>query len=262
MQVLTWTTMLGLTAFISAVLCIFLTNYKKKDFVALGLLFLVVSGIAIMSLFYINAKNVDYPDLGTPAQFGQLGDYFGGLLNPIFGFITIILLLQAAKQKNTDMDRQKNVRDLASLNRLAEKNKKHILEYSQNEVFFVDGSRPYSFHQLYSRISDESPKEITEIKAKVQAWVDSITLGDFEKHIGKKEEYDFNLQPIKTLFLEQQRLIKTYRKIIETEELDYVKADLASELVDHVYTFPHFLLVSIKEKDEINKLKSKLSSLE
>lgn len=32
---------------------------------------------------------------------GQLGDFLGGVMNPLFGFITILLLLESLKYQNT-----------------------------------------------------------------------------------------------------------------------------------------------------------------
>lgn len=43
---------------------------------------------------------MDLPFSKDQAVWGQLGDFIGGLLNPIFGFISIILLIQSLKLQN------------------------------------------------------------------------------------------------------------------------------------------------------------------
>lgn len=59
------------------------------------------AGLALIVVFYSYVHQF-YLKLGFPiskdqAVWGQLGDFMGGLLNPIFGFISIILLIQSLK---------------------------------------------------------------------------------------------------------------------------------------------------------------------
>lgn len=58
---------------------------------------LVGFALLTMILAYVNGPRTQEDVLGGPTQFGQFGDYLGGILNPIFGFITVCLLLEARK---------------------------------------------------------------------------------------------------------------------------------------------------------------------
>lgn len=55
--------------------------------------------LSLIIVFYINGKNVNHREIGKPEQFGQFGDYIGGILNPILGFITIILLISTLTEQ-------------------------------------------------------------------------------------------------------------------------------------------------------------------
>ncbi|WP_041523586.1 hypothetical protein [Gilvimarinus agarilyticus] len=53
--------------------------------------------LTLATLFYI-AKFWSYDISDSPEQWGQLGDYLGGLVNPVVGLITVILLVTSLRQ--------------------------------------------------------------------------------------------------------------------------------------------------------------------
>lgn len=57
----------------------------------------IISILALVALItivaYVFFDKVTYGQSGNVGSFGQSGDYFGGILNPIFGFLTVVLLL-------------------------------------------------------------------------------------------------------------------------------------------------------------------------
>ena len=55
------------------------------------LLVAVVSGVTITRAYFVKYGEVP----GDPASWGQLGDYLGGVLNPVFGFLSVFALLVA-----------------------------------------------------------------------------------------------------------------------------------------------------------------------
>jgi hypothetical protein len=61
-----------------------------------GFFLLIVFSSYIIKFYWI----LDLPFSNDQAVWGQLGDFIGGLLNPIFGFISIILLIQSLKLQN------------------------------------------------------------------------------------------------------------------------------------------------------------------
>lgn len=72
-------------------------NLSEKKIIAFVLLcILVVSGTYIFNFY-----NYDFSK--NPEQWGQLGDYFGGFLNPIFGFTTIFILIATIGIQNEQL---------------------------------------------------------------------------------------------------------------------------------------------------------------
>ncbi len=55
------------------------------------LLVAVAAGVVITRAYFIKYGEVP----GDPASWGQLGDYLGGVLNPVFGFLSVFALLVA-----------------------------------------------------------------------------------------------------------------------------------------------------------------------
>lgn len=64
--------------------------------------------IGILVFFYRSSSLLDNSTLGNTEKFGQLGDYIGGLLNPIFGFITVLLLIHSLKTERAHKRSQLN----------------------------------------------------------------------------------------------------------------------------------------------------------
>lgn len=56
-----------------------------------------VAVIGVAGLAYL-CKFASYSISGDPEQWGQMGDYFGGIINPIVGFLTICLLTVSLRQ--------------------------------------------------------------------------------------------------------------------------------------------------------------------
>lgn len=68
---------------------------------------IVLLATAVAALAYGLAFNLNPP--GQPEAWGQFGDYFGGLLNPLIGIITVVLVLRTLKltrQEAKDTRRQ------------------------------------------------------------------------------------------------------------------------------------------------------------
>lgn len=55
------------------------------------ILFLICCLVVVLGFYAFNFYGNGLSD--SPEQWGQLGDYFGGILNPIFGFTTILILI-------------------------------------------------------------------------------------------------------------------------------------------------------------------------
>ena len=69
---------------------------KKYSWVELVLVGFIVTGVVLAICFYW--INVGHSLTTSSEHWGQLGDFFGGILNPFLGFFTIVLLLATLRQ--------------------------------------------------------------------------------------------------------------------------------------------------------------------
>lgn len=53
--------------------------------------------LALLTIFCVNFRKMDVSE--TAAEWGQFGDYMGGLLNPIFGLISVVLIAATLKSQ-------------------------------------------------------------------------------------------------------------------------------------------------------------------
>ena len=72
-----------------------ITLWEERPYIVI----LVILGIAlaVMIRLYHLGEGTLSTEFGGPDAFGQFGDYVGGLLNPIFGFLTVCLLIAAGR---------------------------------------------------------------------------------------------------------------------------------------------------------------------
>ena|GEM_PF-3691179 len=162
------------------------------------ILAIVSLALAIMIGFYLNGPNTAEDDLGGPAQFGQFGDYIGGLLNPVFGFLTVLLLIGTSMHSRRELDvsrqeyNRKQLEDairkacdnhLYILNTpvrhgftfsISEVQSKSIKEYMENHAAFSihlmqalalnwrNGQKPHDEHFLFEKL-DSNVKRLTQL---------------------------------------------------------------------------------------------------
>ncbi len=257
MQTENWTTYLGIASFLSALACIATININKKDLAALGFLFLVISATSIMTLFYINAKNVGYPDLGTPAQFGQLGDYFGGILNPIFGFLTVILLLQTYKlgREDTKRESRKTTRDeLKSIIR----DFSTLIEKRKNEkVFKFTGMHETdSLINLYISNVDQYSQGLNDL---LQVIVNTQNLDiDDVNYRTDKLKYRAMLDMRSNIF----HIVNLYLSLIDPNESDTVNTYTFMQLDDFLFEqMKHYLITQTEHMKYIEAARIKNGKL-
>lgn len=94
--------------------------------------------IFLMVVAYLYSPNIDRFTLGGPEEFGQFGDFVGGVLNPIISIIMISLVYHALKsQRKIEQDNReilnthkKDAKFSQSLNILekVQNDKKKLLE--------------------------------------------------------------------------------------------------------------------------------------
>lgn len=105
----------------------------------ISLLFLIGSLIAFAVIaaivyFYFNSPNVDTENWGSPAEFGQFGDMIGGIINPIFGFLTVIFLVLTLQIEIRQSHRGKKLSDRAELMNILTSSKLEFKNAVENEI--------------------------------------------------------------------------------------------------------------------------------
>lgn len=99
--------------------CLIFNKFNQKiiSFIEKYILSTVIFTLGSLAIFYLSSNKIDNTSLGDTAAFGQLGDYVGGILNPIFGFITILLLIHNLKtQRAHEKSRLNFIKNEALLN--------------------------------------------------------------------------------------------------------------------------------------------------
>ncbi len=116
----------------------------------------VGAALALMVLVYLHGNATIEDELGGPTQFGQFGDYIGGVLNPIFGFLTVLLLIGTAQhsRKELNLARQEyNRRQIEDSLKPAISDIDEVLAMKQEQPYVskIDGQRFYDLASLIGK---------------------------------------------------------------------------------------------------------------
>ena len=82
----------------------------------LALSFFIIIYFAILLIPYI-FRFYDVPDFEDPAEWGAIGDYFGGLLNPVMSAVTLIFVACTYLSQKEEIKRLTKLADEAEKNR-------------------------------------------------------------------------------------------------------------------------------------------------
>jgi hypothetical protein len=211
-------------------------------FAGFGVIFLTVG---LLIYFYLKSPNVVTERWGGPAEFGQFGDMIGGLLNPMFGFITILIVLYTAHLQRNEMQRNKNLRDIESLYRLIEQSKSTFFtKLNEDIILDITKNEIYSFNILHKKgkiqlMNGDSIEGIISTIHKTQS-LDALV---------ELEGFDNNYFAIFQLIHYYRRVINHFKELISLEDFHYAKADIANQLyLFHVQTYRYHLIT--KEEDQ------------
>ncbi|AZZ98737.1 hypothetical protein [Pseudoalteromonas sp. R3] len=104
------------------------TTLQKIDFVVTRA---APAAIAILFIFYF--LNF-YDGVKDQSSFGAFGDYFGGILNPILSFLTIIILVYATRLQAKELELTRGeLRETKSIHRDNLKLQKEVLQEQSNQ---------------------------------------------------------------------------------------------------------------------------------
>lgn len=157
----------------------------KRPFSPWWLLVLAVEGVAALALVYFGTWSP--PFHAESETLGQMGDFFGGLLNPLVSFLTLIVAISVWQLQQEEL---KLTRDELEQTKLAMKDQAETAEQQRQEQRFFDLLNVYfrtventrythSTHpSLYMRAygaAVEHSDEIFEGKAAISNWLSRRT---------------------------------------------------------------------------------------
>lgn len=207
-----------------------------------------ISLITLIAL-YLSSPNVVTRSLGGPEEFGQFGDMIGGVLNPIFGFLTVILLIQTYNIAHSDnlKESRKSARDEIKL-MITEFSE--LLEKRKNERVFAlsAAERRTSLVRICNLSYDTHQKELVNL---LQIITDEPDLDlDDVKHRKNKIEISSMLDMRLTIV----HVIELYLSLIDKNENDTLNAFTFIRLDDFLYTQKnHFLITQAEYSMHIDR---------
>lgn len=92
----------------------------------------VVFAIAVILAYWYEFKS--HPVVADPAPWGQFGDFFGGTLNPVFGFLSVMALLAALVIQGKEL--KDSSQELKNSTKALNAQHKAIVQQSFEQTFF------------------------------------------------------------------------------------------------------------------------------
>lgn len=154
---------------------------SKKAFL-IGVCFIVLLVVAVViKMLDVYHTQFGYEPSLDQAVFGAFGDYVGGLLNPLIGLLTIMLLAWSLYQASVGIAiLQTQIRD-------ADKNHKEQMKLLKSER---DLQSAYTFLQYYTKLREDrlQAKYSTEQEDKVILYLNDYLNSELEKLIYRQKE--------------------------------------------------------------------------
>ena len=216
-------------------------NNQLRILAALTLL-IITGAIGLLIYFYLKSPNVITDSWGGPSEFGQFGDMIGGILNPIFGFFTILLLLHTANLQHKNMQREKNIRNFESTIKLLAVSKKKFEDMlDKNELHDSFSNDYFSLKNAKVFYGDNEKR-----RERIQQ-LSSDTKNMLNKRHPKDIDND-NEMFLHTVRISQRMVIKHYYKLLELEDFEYAKSDIAIELYEFIWQNSRYNLLTDNER--------------
>lgn len=247
----------------------FLNNLKLLAFACF---LLGIASVICWYFIYSREANYIFPAEGQ-SKFeilGQAGDYFGGILNPIFGFLTVIILLITLHKNDKNMEedrfniaesnRHKKIEQISiAIESATNKINKDIYD---NRIYYVGGEHDsaHSYIEFYFHHSSHSEYQALARAKSIDIISDSLARNiEFEKN-EKREEYPFfsgNLDKTVIYVLKVNHIIQLYIHKIDLEKSGILQAATLYECFDFLKKMEELYLCSVKDsmrvRHEVNK---------
>lgn len=236
--------------------------YKSPCFwlkLSLSIAIIILSSIGIYTVATSAFHYFNEP-LSTfdPERLGQLGDFLGGTLNPIFGFLTVCLLLWSVfiQRKELKLTRDELERSAEALNgqlNLSQKeyNRKQLEEIINSLIKTID----IQFNEITIDGSISLKKIINRKKESINDY--NINLGPVIKNIRHKHEFS---QQIEKLIADINSLRDCMHELIYSE--NYVSSEVVRDywIKKSISYMSDLSELGIVSGSQLNEYKSKLKN--
>lgn len=152
------------------------SDEEFPNFLITILAFAVVAAFLVIGVFVFNFHRSSFSK--DPADWGTLGDYIGGFLNPIFGLATVILVVVSITIQRKEL--RASLKEMVSANEFAKKMSFEQslfawLENYHSQIRDIDGA-PHKGRKVLAELYKENLSESR-----------TVALGKFALRLGQEE---------------------------------------------------------------------------
>lgn len=247
--------LLSIISVIYAVIEYFNNEQKTKSFV-----FFAIGFAGFLIATYRFSDYVDTQHLGNHEIFGQFGDYIGGVLNPIFGFMTVFLLIRSlsheSEQAKQDREDIKEANHLKKLERLSDAlaratnsiNSKLYdpRRYGKTENIANDAQ---SFMEYYINHTDKKMlnlrcQQLFDVGSAIRANIVRGGVIESEEIAVKTGAPEYNVVSIIDLLILIDHICSCYRRLIEQEKSGILKYQRCNDFIGFLVDMSAKILVT------------------
>lgn len=221
--------------------------------------------LLILFATYMRSPYVDITRLGDQSIMGQFGDYLGGTLNPIFGFLTVILLIESLKEQRISNQQNASKQDTKAA---VKASKKEISRLLNEDVIRTRNSEDnHSIMSVYNSQSTGWGNEARNVGEKSsQRWsllhetiinirnrypikllINSAVDPEFMQDI-LKNDWKLN-QVIDALVTEANEYFQGSIALIQLEPTEYLKKRSQRELKQIADALYEVGIISLEQRD-------------
>jgi hypothetical protein len=224
-----------------------------------------VMGVALLVLiaaalrYYFTTPYINISEFDAEA-FGQFGDAVGGLLNPIFGFLTVILLLKTLHIENKNHTRNEINSESILIESILEKRKTELKAVMNSEQLYIEPTvagllnnekvKPFTISELNPQAGYSREKQF------VERITEKLSCSEITNSTELSElcSTPLEMHSFKTVW-RARRLIKDieglYIQLIKISDKQYFR-DYQREKLTEIYY--EYLFIGLVSPSEFNNL--------